>query len=178
MAFALNLADLQSAVCAVPGVNGACGELGLGGVPSRSERTAWLARPVGDCEWLRTFISREPGSPYAGEALNRLQARRTVSEESWRPDTRRVPLFVRMSVQGLPSKEAAEAEALARGAKEAQQACAGFEGELFRVRSAGVDRESLAWRCETRGVGVRCSVETQAVCQVDARRTIAREVCE
>jgi hypothetical protein len=177
VAFALNIADLQSAVCAVPGVNAACGELGLGNVPSRSEKTAWFARPAGDCEWLRTFLSREPSGPYAGEVLRRLQTRRTLSEESWVPETRRVPLFVRMSVQSLPTREAAEADALARGAKEAQQLCAGYEGELFRIRSATVDRDSLDWRCETRGPGVRCSVDVQVVCQVEARHTITREIC-
>lgn len=178
VAVALNVANLQSAVCAVPGINAACGELGLGNVPSRSEKTAWLSRPAGDCEWLRRFLAREPQGPYSADALKRLQARRTVAEQSWRPETRRLPLFVRMSAMPLPSREAAETDALARGAKEAHASCAGYDGELFQLRSATVDLKSLDWRCETRGGAVRCSADAQVVCEVEARQTIEKEICE
>jgi len=175
---ALDLAGVRSAICTVPGVNAACGELGVAGVPSRSERAAWLARPVGDCEWLRTLVSRRPDGPYASEALKRLQAARTVREATWHPETHRLQLFVRMGLQSLPSRTAAEADALARGDAEAQQLCARYDGELFRHRSATIDDKALAWQCETRNGGVRCSLETQVLCEVESRRTVAREVCE
>jgi TIR domain-containing protein len=178
IAFGLNVADLQSTVCAVPGVNAACRELGLGNVASRSQKAAWLMRPAGDCDWLRTLLASEPKGPYASEALARLQARHTVTEESWRAEARRVPLFVRMSATPLPSREAAENDALARGEKDARALCAGYQGELFRLRSATVDRDSVEWRCETRGGAVRCSADAQAVCEIEARHTIAKDVCE
>ena len=177
-AFALNVANLQSAVCGVPGLSAACGELGLGNVPSRAQRAAWLTRPAESCEWLRALIAREPDGPYAAEAAARLQARRSVVEEAWRPETHRVPMFVPMSARGLSSKAEAEADALHRGDRDAQRLCAAYDAPLFRAKSAGVDRSSIEWRCETRATAVRCGFEAQAQCDVEARHTTQRETCQ
>ena len=85
---------------------------------------------------------------------------------------------MRSSIRSLPSEEAARADALARGATDAQRACAGYGDQLFRLRSATVAGDGLDWRCEQRVDGVRCSFESQAICAVEARHTVQREVCQ
>ena len=176
-AFALNVADMQSAVCGVPGLSTACGELGLGSMPSRTQKAAWLARPVGDCDWLRALVTREPKGPYAAEALRRLQSKRTMVEESWRPESRRMPMFVPRGTRPAPDRAAAEAEALVRADEAARQLCASYASDVFRVRSAAADRDAIEWHCDERRGGARCSIDGNARCDVDARHSVEREVC-
>lgn len=81
-------------VCKVPGVAFACGEWGLGGVPSRAEREVWSKRRAGDCDALRSYLSLYPKGAYTAESQARLAAAKSETREVWLPEVRRLPLAV------------------------------------------------------------------------------------
>jgi hypothetical protein len=175
LGFAMDLAGLQEPLCKMPGLHALCASWGLGGVPTEEEEKLWSQRAPGDCTGLRTYLARFPKGAYAEEAGRKLQAAETVEEETWVPETHRLPLTVRTTLAPLVNEKAARADAVTRGAGEASQACAGFAGGEFRLVSATAEPQS--WRCSSRGSGWVCGFDGQAVCQVEIRRVTARQVC-
>jgi hypothetical protein len=173
--FAAGLPVVQKTVCRIPGVHELCGQMGIGGVPSRTEEALWSGRHAGDCNALRSFLSRFPGSAYAAEAQARLAAARFETRETWTPEQRRVPLVVRSALRPFPNQQAAQADALARAPKEAQGACVGFNQAEFRLISARA--EPVEWRCTQRLGGHVCGFDGEAVCEVSARRVDRIETC-
>jgi len=176
--FAANVASLQNAVCRIAGVRALCARLEWGGVPGRLEEAAWIARSPGDCAALRTFIERFPRGVYAEQATRLLQASRKDTAEAWVEETRKVPLFIGKGLRVWPTEEAARADALERGKRDARLACGGFDSGVFRLRDAAVDSSAPEWNCDRSGGGTRCGFEGYAVCQVDAKHTTEREVCQ
>ena len=163
------------AACAVPGVRAVCGGLGWGGVPSAAEEALWAARKPGDCDGLRGYLARYPAGAFAARANSLLEARRTRETETWTPREKILPLAVRAGLDGLPSEAAARQDALARGAREAELACAPYGSGEFRLRSA--EARAREWRCAPRGAGIGCGFDGEAVCRVEARRRDLAEVC-
>src|SRR5215203_1385160 len=176
LGFASDLAGLQTPLCKIPGVHAACASWGLGGVPTEAEEVLWTHRVAGDCEGLRTYLARFPKGAFAEEAARRLQAAVAVEDESWTPDEQRLPLTVRSTLEPLASERAARADALARGATEADGTCGGFKSGEFRLLSASF--EAQGWRCSARGSGFVCGFDGQAICQVKVRRVSQRQVCK
>jgi hypothetical protein len=162
-------------VCRIQGVRELCGEMGIGGAPSRSEEALWSGRRTGDCNALRSFLSKFPQSAYAAEGQTRLAAARFETRETWTAEQRRVPLVVRSALHSFPSKQAAQADALARAPKEAQGACVGFNQAEFRLLSARA--VPVEWRCAQRLEGHVCGFDGEAVCEVSARRVERIETC-
>lgn len=162
-------------VCKVPGVAFACGEWGLGGVPSRAEREVWSQRRAGDCDALRSYLSLYPKGAYTAESQARLAAAKSETREVWLPEVRRLPLAVRSSLQSFPSEQAARADAVSRAGPEAQRICAGFDQAEFRLVSA--EAEPIDWRCSQRSGGHACAFDGEAVCKVEARRLDRIESC-
>jgi hypothetical protein len=169
------LPPVQRLVCSVPGVRKVCGDIGIGGAPSRAEEALWSGRRAGDCNALRSFLSRFPQSAYAAEGQTRLAAARFESKESWTPEQRRLPLVVRTALEPFPSRRAAQADALARAPKEAQGACVGFNQAEFRLLSARA--VPVEWRCTERLGGHVCGFDGEAICEVSARHTDRIETC-
>ncbi len=157
LAFALDVAGMQSGLCSIPGIGTMCGEFGLGRMPSRLQRAEWDARPPGDCAWLRAYVAGNAGGAYAEQATRLLQTRRTVGEESWVPEERRVPRFVNAGIKTETSEKRAKSTALLEAQRDADRACSGYGNDPFRLRGATIDSGSLEWRCTTGAAGVRCS---------------------
>ncbi len=163
LGFFADVASFQHTVCRAPGLRYACANLGLGGIPSPAEQAMWDARPLGDCEWLRGFLVRFPAGAHADEAGRRLQALRRTAEDTWRPETRPVPLFV-----GLP-----ERPGFHRGRRASRCAVAWREGRRTGVR--GVHRRVVSPSFRDRrhhlvGVALRASYRW---CPMQLRRTRA-----
>lgn len=162
-------------VCGIPGVHAICSSIGVGGVPSPAEEALWSRRRAGDCEALRSFLSRFPRGAYAAEAQTRLAAAKLQTEETWVTEEQRVPLVVRSALDPFPSEQAAQADALARAPKEAERACLGYKKGAFQLHSARAVREE--WRCTQRLGGHACGFDGEAVCQVKALHTNRIEAC-
>jgi hypothetical protein len=162
-------------VCRIPGVRMVCGELGIGGAPSRAEEALWSGRRTGDCSALRSYLSKFPNGAYAAEGQARLAAATFETKETWTPDERRLPLVVRSAVHPLPSDQAARADALTRAHEEAQRVCVGFDQAEFRLLSARA--VPVDWRCTQRSGGSACGFDGEAVCKVEARHVDRLEKC-
>jgi hypothetical protein len=175
LGFASDLAGLQGHLCKIPGIHGVCASRGFGGLPTQEEENLWSRRLAGDCEGLRAYLSRFPQGAYAEEAGRRLQAAETVEKESWVQEERSLPLTVRTTLAPLVNEEAARADALARGATEARTTCESFNSREFRLVSAAAEVQS--WRCSARGSGSVCGFDGKAVCRVEARQVVQRQVC-
>ena len=176
LGFGTDVMGLQKPLCKVPGVHSLCASWGLGGIPTKEEETIWAQRKPGDCEGLRAYLTRFPKGAFAEEADRMIQAAVPGEEESWIPQEQRLQLFVRSAFTPLPSEKAARADAVARAEGEAALACKGFKTGAFHLISATAEPQS--WHCSARGSGSACSFEGEAVCQVEVRRVIQRQVCK
>ena len=173
--FAVNLATGSGLVCQLPGINALCGAAGIGGAPSREEGALWSKRRPGDCGALRAYLSKFPHGTYAAEAQARLAAADVRTNETWMQEERRLPLVVRSTLDAFPNKQAAQADALARGSKDATAACVGYDQKEFQLLSARA--VTGGWRCSERLGGYVCGFDGEAVCEVRTRRADRSETC-
>jgi len=165
----------QKLLCRIPGVRAACGEIGMGGVPSRAEEALWSKRPAGDCQALRDFLASFPHGAYAAEGQTRLAASKFEAKERWGREDRSVPLLVPKTIDPFPSEQRARVDALDRGPEEARLACAGYSHGEFRLLSARA--VTKVWSCVHRGRGVSCGFNGEAVCEVQALHVDRIEIC-
>lgn len=176
--FLTNALNVQNQICSIPlaqpGLSDVCGAMGLGEKPTRRARLAFEALPAGNCEALRDFAREFETSPLRRTAVDRINARRTVTEETWVAAERLLPL----SGEGAGASEtAARDAALAASQGRANQRCGGLAAStLFRLRSAAPRADT--WTCAPGGAGVACSFEGHAVCATDERVLAEREICE
>jgi hypothetical protein len=176
LGFATNLVGLQKPLCKIAGVHSVCASWGLGGVPTKAEAALWAERVADDCGGLRVYLEKFPKGAFAEEAGRKLQAAETVEDESWIPQTQRLPLTVRTTLAPLASENAARADALVRGEAEASRDCEGYKAGEYRLVSATAEAQD--WRCSARGSGFACGFDGQAICQVEARQVRQRQVCK
>ncbi|HEY1314117.1 MAG TPA: hypothetical protein VGE92_09570 [Steroidobacteraceae bacterium] len=176
---AFNTFGLAARLCTIPGaqpgVSDACGRLGLGGRPIRSERLAWESRTPGSCQALREHISRFPGGAYRSEAADLLTARRTSTIETWEPASRTLALF---EPAGSAAKDEviAQAHALESAKADAERLCRGFgAGSLYRFVSASAVAER--WSCTRGPQGTVCGFDGHAQCELSVSRRTEREQC-
>jgi hypothetical protein len=180
LAFGFNLFSAQDQVCRVsflqPHISDACGGLGLGHRPTKTERIAWVARESGSCAALRTHIERFPLGAYRDAAADMLAARRVTQAEIWTPATRRLSLFVGQGDVSSTNEAAAKAAALARAQASAERLCKGFAVTTdFRLTAATPAPQ--IWNCERVSGGVVCGFEGEAVCTVEERGIQEDETC-
>lgn len=180
VAFAADVMSIQDRACSMPvgqpTLSDVCGQIGLGGKPTREERIAWASLPSGSCEALRVHVEHFPDGAYRSAAADRIAARRIVQEEVWTPTERRLRLLV-ISDNVLQENESiAKQAANQRALAEAEALCAGFANtQSYRVLSAEPDIKTL--NCETYSLGVVCSGQGEAVCAVEVRGFIDSETC-
>ncbi len=181
---ALDLFHVQQSLCgaafAQPRLADACGALHLGGSPTRAERIAWAARAPGSCEALKNHLRDFPDGAYRNAALSALASRQVTRHETWRPETKRLSLFVDSDAAARPSIEAAKDNALERGRKLAERLCRGFTaGGEYRFVHATVepDAEEQWTGCFRRGSGHVCSLQGWAVCALEGRQISETETC-
>jgi hypothetical protein len=172
---AANLERLPVYLCRVPVIHGLCGWLTIGNVAGKDEEKAWReAQAATDTRALRAYLISYPTGTYVGEATTRLAACRTTRREVWTPEKRTLPLYLSASAGTGATREAAQAAARQRGAKDAADLCAGFTGE-FKLR--GTSTEIGDWLCRERKDGASCGFEGTAICDVEVRRLISEETC-
>jgi hypothetical protein len=170
--FLADIATVQSVVCSVPGIRGACGRVGLGGVPTPEEEREWSERPNGDCQWLTTYLRRHPQGAYA-EVASRLllSGSQSPTEYSWQPEEHREPIHV-SPLAGFRSTQAAQSDAVSRGQEAADFACR-EDSEVYRFRSAAVNEGTIKWQCTNLSGVVRCAFDAEAICRGEARHAVA-----
>jgi hypothetical protein len=178
--FAFNTFGVASNICTMPGMQPGlsdfCGTCRMGERPTRQERLAWAAKPVGSCQALRDHIARFPEGAYRREAADLLTARRVSDEDVWTPNVRSLALFQPQSTKGAPTEAAARTAALAGAQTQADQLCHGFAAATaFRFRAA--TPQPSTWTCEKGGGGVVCGFEGMVACQLDEKASVEHETC-
>jgi hypothetical protein len=178
--FFSNAFNLQTQICTMPvgqpAVSDLCGAAGLGGRPTRAERIAWTAVPAGECEALRTHVSRFPEGAYRTQAAEMLEARKTWTTESWKRSERILPVYQGRDGASIPTEAAARAAALARAIPTAKHLCSDLAASgQFRVNSATPEAE--AWACSSIGGGYVCGFQGRARCAVEERVVTEHESC-
>jgi hypothetical protein len=176
LAFAGDIAGVQSGVCRFPGIRTACAAFGFGTVATSAEEALWAARKPGDCGGLREYISRFPRGAYAAEAGRRLQAADSRREPRIEHEQRRLPVTVRPTLSPLTTEEEARADALARAPADAKLLCDGFNAAGSRV--TGMNVEPSQWRCTRRDRGVVCGFDGNVICDVEMRQVQTIEICQ
>lgn len=150
---------------------------GLDEIASAEEAAAWEKVRAGNCEDLRVFLASHGDGVHADEAKTRLAARRTWTEAGSQVAERPLPLAV-LAGMAEPSagRDAAMADALARGEAEAQKACKGYaDAGLGKLVGATVKAD--AWRCDALGGGTVCAFDGQAMCKIEEVAEVQREQC-
>lgn len=179
-AFAANVFNVQSHVCAAPIaqpiLSDTCGALRIGDRPSRTERLAWSQLPAGDCTALRDFVNRFPAGAYRDDAADLIAARRTTIEQSWRPAQQSLAIYVGRDATYAQTESAARADALRRGAILAARRCRDFSASGLH-RFAGATTEAQEWVCERADGGFVCGYDGRAICELEERRDVEREAC-
>jgi hypothetical protein len=169
-AFGANALGVQSRVCAASVITDACGALGLGNRPTRSERMAWAQRPAGSCPALREHVRNYPGGTYRDRAVALLQAARPETSTVAAPFTREVELYERDSEQPFPTRQAAADDARRRWTSEAQGSplYCGARDPLEHLRSVSEPRGEPACRQDTSGRWT-CSLGARGTCTLERR---------
>jgi len=184
-AFVTNTAQLQNRLCAAPigqpALADGCATLGLGGAPTRAERVAWSERRPGNCDDLRSHLARFPTGARRDEANALLAAAQTQVTQSWVAASKPQPLTMAESAQGrtFPTREAARAAALERGARQARTLCAAFDASgLTRLQAATVAPVAEEdWQCQRLGGGFECGFTGQALCQQEVLERVEVKTC-
>lgn len=179
--FALNLLELQNNLCSInfrqPDVSDFCGKYGLGDKPTREERVAWEARDPRSCEALRTHIDTYGDT---GELFDRaaamLEARRTVTNETWSAMSQRTPFSQSISVKGAATRDAAQSEALRDAAANAEAGCQAFaESDFYRFVDFEVS--PTEWDCFTSSGQHYCGFDGTRICELEQLSRTNTEIC-
>lgn len=180
LAFGFNLFGAQDQVCGIylvqPQLSDACGSLGLGNRPTRTERIAWQDREPGSCEALRSHIKDFPEGAYRNAAADILAGRQVTQREAWTPATRRLVLFTGHAAPPSGTEPKARAMALARAKDSAERLCKGFAATAsFHFTAASPTAQQ--WNCSQVSGGVVCGFEGEAVCEIEERQIQEKETC-
>jgi hypothetical protein len=158
------------------------GPLALGGAPTRAERIAWNERQPGSCEDIAKHLARFPAGAKRDEAHALLAAAQTQVSERWTAAPKPQPLPMAEGAQGrsFPTREAARAAALERGARQARTLCTGFDASgLTRVQTATVAPVAEEdWQCQRLGSGFECGFAGLALCQQEVLERVVAKTCD
>ncbi|WAP70644.1 hypothetical protein [Jiella pelagia] len=159
-----------------PSLADACGALGLGNKPTRTERLAWEALPDRSCPALRQFVDRFPESALRGQAADLLAARETSETTVWTKAARSLPLTVPFSAEDRRSEADARALALVGATSIADNLCSGFaQTQIYRVLASRP--EPAEWTCRPFSTGYACGFSGKAICDVEIRGVTTTETC-
>ncbi|MEZ5945987.1 MAG: hypothetical protein R3C04_03895 [Hyphomonas sp.] len=180
ISFGANLMSFQQMVCSIdiaqPGISDACGAMGFGGKPSKTERLAWANRETGSCEALRRHIDLFPEGAFRDDAADMLAAMRTEATEVWEPTEKRLVLFLPGDGTAYTAEADARAAALSRAEAKAAQMCKSFAATAS-YRLASSSASAADWSCESSAGGISCAFDGEAVCDLSIRRVEEREIC-
>jgi hypothetical protein len=172
----------STTVCGLPGpqqpaLSDACGNLHIGGRPSREERLAWASRASGDCAALQSLVNRFPNGARRNEAVALLAARRIGYSDVWVRSTRQIPLLVAPDHVDGPTEAAAEARRLAGTTQQASAMCKAFSAStLFHFVAGNPIAEK--WSCAANGRhGFLCGFEGHVDCSMDERHQVEHDTC-
>ena len=171
-----NLFGVQQSVCQIPvgqpALSDACGAIGMGDRPTRSERLAWAALPPHSCPALRDFVARYPSGAYARTATNMLVAARDGRAAGFTASPRSARGYVRQSERPFPTAAAAQADAQARAADDARDVTCAPQGADERL--TGVNVTTHRFDCRASPLGGQVCADDYAV----ARRIESRALTE
>ncbi|MCA8901236.1 MAG: hypothetical protein KDA53_08285 [Hyphomonas sp.] len=178
--FSANLMSFQDTICSIgiaqPGISDACGAMGFGGKPSKTERLAWSNREAGSCEALRRHIDLFPEGAFRDQAADMLAAMRTEATEVWEPTEKRLVLFLPGDGTAFAGEADARAAALSRAEAKAAQMCKSFAATASYRLSAS-SASAADWTCDSSAGGISCAFDGEAVCDLNIRRVEEKEVC-
>lgn len=177
LAFAGDIAGTQRAVCKAPGLREVCAQSGLGGVPTKQETEVFAAAKLrADGDGFRQYLKDYPVGGFADEARSLLAACREVIDESWKPEQRRLPLFLARVETPSDSEGAAQAAARQAGEPESRRSCGAYvQSDAHRLERSAIN--VATWRCDQRPSGWHCGFDGEAICELSARVRTSREVC-
>jgi hypothetical protein len=176
---AANAFGVQDRVCGLallqPGLSDACGALGIGDQPTRTERIAWEARAPGSCDALRDYLRDHPAGAYADAAKSLLAAARPDTADEWTALERPAESYTRLPATPFRTRAEAEADVRRRAVQEVSEQplfCAPAT-ELERLREVRQVRGEPDCRQDPRG-GWSCSMTATFTCALEVRRVEAR----
>lgn len=168
LALAANFSTVAATTCGLPwgqpALADACGGLGIGGKPSRQQRTDWEGRPKGDCRWLEAYVSSTVRGPYLSEASALLQLHRDVPTGQVEFVVRDDNVgYVRQAAEASASEEAAKARAMSDARADAEAVVCRPISPQERLKS--VEVKPVRHTC-TRplGGGHACALDYRATC--------------
>ncbi|MEZ5953875.1 MAG: hypothetical protein R3C13_06150 [Hyphomonas sp.] len=180
ISFGANVMSFQNMVCSIdiaqPGISDACGAMGFGGKPSKTERLAWANRETASCEALRRHIDLFPEGAFRDDAADMLAAMRTEATEVWEPTEKRLVLFLAGDGKSYPGEADARAAAMSQAEAKAAQMCKSFAATAS-YRFTAASAAATDWPCEATGSGYACSFDGEAVCDLSVRHVQETEVC-
>ncbi len=179
-AFGTDVLSIQENVCsasfAQPALSDQCGAWGLGGKPTRLERLAWQDLDTSDCDALRKHMTTYPNGAYHGRAADIVSSAAIQKNVVWEQSVKRLPIFVPSVSNPTTSEEGARALVAQSAEIRSENACRGFAAtSSFRFSSSSFEIGLID--CVRGQAGYLCSVEGDAVCEVEVRGTIDIEVC-
>lgn len=171
------VATACGAQLAQPWMSDACGELGIGGRASRTERLAWEGREAGSCAALRTHIQQFPQGAHRDEAVALLTARVVTEDVLLKPDHSHVlalavPRYETNAAREVDARSQAERAGLERARRMCQDFAASGAFEYDGARTEWAARE-----CRRSGGSWACEYEGRARCELRVRVVIRNEHC-
>lgn len=179
--FALNLLELQNNLCSInfnqPEVSDFCGAYGLGEKPTKEERLAWEGREPNSCEGLRAHIEKfgESGALF-DRASAMLDARRTITSETWSPREQRSPFSQSINSNGFETEALAREDAIMQAATDAEASCSAL-GESDFFRTIGSSVEPLTWDCFIANGSHYCGFDGARTCELEQLEKTTTEIC-
>ncbi|KCZ84943.1 hypothetical protein HAD_04650 [Hyphomonas adhaerens MHS-3] len=180
LSFGANLLSFQEMVCSVefgqPGISDACGAMGFGGKPSRTERLAWQNREAGSCEALRRHIDMFPAGAFRDDAADMLAAMRIEKTDVWEPTQKRLAVFVPGDGSTYADEASARAAVSGRAETKSAQMCKSFAATAS-YRFTAATAAATDWQCEPSASGYSCDFDGEAICDLSIRHVKEKEVC-
>lgn len=179
LAFIQNIVNAETA-CSInfaqPTISDACGYLGLGDKPNKTERLAWEEIDLTNCDALQAHAREFKDGAYRATAIDLYNAASEVVQTRWEPQTRETILFEPGPQEGSDTEELARTALTSIVIQKAQDRCMGYTaGNSHRVISASFKPNQQS--CSQIGTRHYCEYDGYAICQLERRVEETIRVC-
>jgi hypothetical protein len=158
--------------------------------PSLAERAAWArARDSHDCGAIRSFVSANPGGPFAGEAQAILAARRSQPDPTWAPFVEPQMVTGSSNIDQRQTQAAACQSARDSALRNSRRGCDLYNTDAAHFRNMSPEMSEMTCDCADRAIRFdgpgsdeiqpiwRCTVRTSYQCRGEMLEQRTREYC-